>query len=50
MTDAGSIWESKLSSLQDPNLQKLKRLVTQILYDVEALPLWKRMWRRVFGG
>jgi hypothetical protein len=22
----------------------------QILYDVEALPLWKRMWRRVFGG
>jgi hypothetical protein len=27
MTDAGSIWESKLSGLQDPNLEKLKPLV-----------------------
>jgi len=27
MTDAGSIWESKLSRLQDPNLEKMKPLV-----------------------
>jgi hypothetical protein len=27
MTDADSIWESKLSRLQDPNLQKMKPLV-----------------------
>jgi hypothetical protein len=27
MTDADSIWESKLSRLQDPNLQKIKPLL-----------------------
>jgi len=27
MTEAGSIWESKLSRLQDPNLEKMKPLV-----------------------
>jgi len=27
VTDADSIWESKLSRLQDPNLQKMKPLV-----------------------
>ena len=27
MTDAGSIWESKLSRLKDPNLEKMKPLV-----------------------
>jgi hypothetical protein len=27
MTDAGSIWKSKLSRLQDPNLEKMKPLV-----------------------
>jgi hypothetical protein len=27
MTDAGSTWESKLSRLQDPNLEKMKPLV-----------------------
>jgi len=27
MMDADSIWESKLSRLQDPNLQKIKPLV-----------------------
>jgi hypothetical protein len=27
MTDARSIWESKLSRLQDPNLEKMKPLV-----------------------
>ena len=27
MTDAHSIWESELSRLQDPNLQKMKPLV-----------------------
>jgi hypothetical protein len=27
MTDAGSIWESKMSRLQDPNLEKMKPLV-----------------------
>jgi hypothetical protein len=27
MTDADSIWESKMSRLQDPNLQKMKPLV-----------------------
>ena len=30
MTDAGSIWESKLSRLQDPNLEKMKPLVELI--------------------
>jgi hypothetical protein len=30
MTDAGSIWESKLSRLQDPNLQEIKPLVERI--------------------
>jgi len=27
MTDAHSIWESKLSRLQDPDLEKMKPLV-----------------------
>jgi len=27
MTDAGSTWESKISRLQDPNLEKMKPLV-----------------------
>jgi hypothetical protein len=27
MTDADSIWESKLSRIQDPNLEKMKFLV-----------------------
>ena len=27
MTDADSIWESKLGRLQDPNLEKMKPLV-----------------------
>jgi hypothetical protein len=27
MTDADSIWESKLSRLQDPNLEKMEPLV-----------------------
>ncbi len=27
MTDADSIWESKLSRLQDPNLEKMKPLM-----------------------
>jgi hypothetical protein len=27
MTDAGSTWESKMSRLQDPNLEKMKPLV-----------------------
>jgi hypothetical protein len=27
MTDAGSIWESKLSRLQDPNPEKMEPLV-----------------------
>jgi hypothetical protein len=27
MTDAGSIWKSKLSRRQDPNLEKMKPLV-----------------------
>ena len=27
MTEADSIWESKLSRLQDPNLEKMKPLV-----------------------
>jgi hypothetical protein len=27
MTDADSIWESKLSRLQEPNLEKMKPLV-----------------------
>ena len=27
MTEAGSIWESKLNRIQDPNLEKMKPLV-----------------------
>jgi hypothetical protein len=30
MTDADSIWESKLSRLQDPNLEKMEPLVERM--------------------
>jgi hypothetical protein len=30
MTDAGSIWESKLSRLQDPDPEKMKPLVERM--------------------
>ncbi len=30
MTDADSIWESKMSRLQDPNLEKMKPHVERV--------------------
>ena len=65
MTDADSIWESKLSRLQDPNLQKMKPLV-ELMGELRerrqerAEPrshapgaqegAQRPWWRRVFGG
>ena len=65
MTDAGSIWESKLSRLQDPNLQKMKPLV-ELMGELRertqergeprshapgAQEVAQRpWWRRMFGG
>ncbi len=40
MTDADSIWESKLSRLQDPNLEKMKPLV-ELMGE-----LWERRQER----
>ena len=65
MTDADSIWESKLSRLQDPNLQKMKPLVELMgeLRERRQERAERRShapsaqegaqrpwWRRVFGG
>jgi hypothetical protein len=65
MTDAASIWESKLSRLQDPNLEKMKPLVELIgelrerrqeraeprSHDPGAQEGPQRpWWRRWFGG
>ena len=65
MTDAGSIWESKLSRHQDPNLQKMTPLVglmgelrerRQERGEPRSGPpgqqegVKRRWWRRVFGG
>ena len=65
MTDADSIWESKLSRLQDPNLEKMKPLV-ELMGELrerrqeraEPRPdapgaqegVQRPWWRRVFGG
>ena len=61
MADAVSIWESKLSRLQDPNLEKLEPLV-ELMGELRerrrerseprshgpgAQGPW---WRRMFGG
>ena len=65
MTDAGSIWESKLSRLQDPNLEKMKPLVglmgelrerrqergEPLSHAPGAQECAQRpWWRRMFGG
>lgn len=34
MTDADSIWESKLSRLQDPNLEKMKPLLVELMGEL----------------
>jgi hypothetical protein len=34
MTDTGSIWESKMSRLQDPNLQKMKPLLMELMGEL----------------
>jgi hypothetical protein len=34
MTDADSIWESKLSRLQDPNLEKVKPLLVELMGEL----------------
>ena len=65
MTDADSIWESKLSRLQDPNLEKMKPLV-ELMGELRerrqergeprshvpgAQEVAQRpWWRRMFGG
>jgi hypothetical protein len=65
MMDAGSIWESKLSRLHDPNLEKMKPLVELmgVLRDRRQERGEPRShapgaeegaqrpwWRRMFGG
>jgi hypothetical protein len=65
MTDADSIWESKPSRLQDPNLEKMKPLV-ELMGELrerrqergEPRPdtpgaqegVQRPWWRRMFGG
>ncbi len=65
MTDAGSIWESKLSRLQDPNREKMRPLV-ELMGELRERRQergeprshapgaqegpQRPWWRRVFGG
>ena len=65
MTDADSIWESKLSRLQDPNLEKMKPLV-ELMGELRERRqergeprshapgaqegAQRPWWRRMFGG
>ena len=65
MTDADSIWESKLSRLQDPNLEKMKPLV-ELMGELRERRqergeprshapgaqegTQRPWWRRMFGG
>ena len=65
MTDADVIWESKLSRLQEPNLEKMKPLV-EVMGELRKRrqergePRYhapsaqegaqRPWWRRVFGG
>jgi hypothetical protein len=64
MTEVDSIWESKLSRLQDPNLEKMKPLV-ELMRELRERRQERReprsrapgpqegvrrpWWRRVFG-
>ena len=61
MTDADSIWESMLSRLQDPNLQKMKPIVGLMGELRErrqqrgkprptAPGAQRPWWHRMFGG
>jgi hypothetical protein len=62
MTDADSIWESKLSRLQDPNLEKVKPLVGLMgelrergeprshAPGAQEGAQRRSWWRRVFGS
>jgi hypothetical protein len=34
MTDADAIWESKLSRLQDPNLEKMRPLLVELMGEL----------------
>jgi hypothetical protein len=66
MTDADSIWESKLSRLQDPKREKMKPLLVELMGELRE---WRQergeprshapgaqegagrsWWRRMFGG
>ena len=65
MTDADSIWESKLSRLQDPNPEKMKPIV-ELMGELRERRLergeprshapgaqevaQRPWWRRMFGG
>ena len=66
MTDADSIWESKLSRLQDPNLEKMKPLLVELMGELREMrrergeprshapgaqeDTQRSWWRRMFGG
>jgi len=66
MTEADSIWKSKLSRLRDPNLEKMKPLLVELMGELRERrqqrgePLshapgaqegtQRPWWRRVFGG
>jgi hypothetical protein len=66
MTDADSIWKSKLSRLQDPNLEKMKPLLVELMGELRERRrergelrshapgaqegAQRPWWRRVFGG
>ena len=62
MTDADSIWKSKLSRLQDPNLEKMKPLLVELMGELRERGeprshdpgakegVQRPWWRRVFGG
>jgi hypothetical protein len=66
MTDADAIWESKLSRLQDPNLEKMSPLLVELMGELRERrqergqprshapgaqeDAQRPWWRRVFGS
>jgi hypothetical protein len=66
VTDADSIWESKLSRLQDPNLEKMRPLLVELMGELRERRqergqphsdapgaqegAQRPWWRRMFGG
>jgi hypothetical protein len=37
MTDADAIWESKLSRLQDPKVEKMKPLLVELMGELRTV-------------